>query len=566
MKNKEKSARRAKRVIEEAANKAAEEAVTELEGEFDPNPFEDRPDLEDMALADEHHAQSSPEELGGKDVFRDAWTKAQSKGDVPQYYIYKNGTWIANRPYPYSWEKVQKDYGPGHYRIVAKSTINGQNLVIQSQLVGDPTLDFDEKEEPTQPPPQPHQDPLAFLTAMTQVQERAEAKAAQMSVNQTNMMATMMQTIMQSQTQSQQQFQMMLLEMQKQQQMMAAENTKLLMTMLTQKAQTKDEGGLKMTEILKLMQDAEKNAESRAKNMYELIDKKAEQLAEIKAEAIAGSSEENESFGKTLIKGFVPVLSKMIAQGPGGIPGQNIPGLMTPQMPVIQDPLQKIPAATSGPVHQPGPDQVSRTVVAPGPASTTSGVDPAKLHRERKIMKEQKEMMSRPTRTQRLEAERTKEQQLRFRKQTELLDIVGSDIVQAMVDRIPAKDVTEGILLKLESTGVPRQTVAKLFTLHDFYNHARRLGVPEEADEWLKEFYEAIQYHARNLGPNGGQGSSGSRTPEVIDPVAEQPLTNVRPRVRPEPGPSVQEPTDGRRISREAAVGPSGTREATPSL
>lgn len=551
MRNKDKSNRRARKVIEEAANKAAAEAVTELEGEFGEDPFEDRPDLEDIATADEVHAQSSADEVAGKDVFRDAWVKAQAKNDVPQFYIYKNGTWIANKPYPYSWEKLQKDYGPGHYRIVAKSTTNGQNLVIQSQLVGDPSLEIEEDhDEPTTQTAQPA-DPFAFLTAMSQVQERAETKAAQMASQQTQMMTTMMQTMMQTQSQAQQQFQMMLLEMQKQNQTMAAENNKLLITMLTQKPVKEETGNMKMTEILKLMQDAEKNAEARAKNMYDLIDKKAEALAEIKAEAIAGGSEENESLGKTIAKGFFPVLTQMLA-------GQNaqgrVPGLTTPTMPMIQNPLDKIPAATPGPVHAPLTQPTSRSVQAAGPISTT-GVDPGKLHQDRKAAKEAKEMLSRPTRNQRLEAERTQEQQSRFRKQQEVLDIVGPDIVQAMVERIPAKDVTTSILEKLESSGTSRQTVAKLFTLHDFYNHARRLGVPEEADVWLKEFHEAIQYYARpNRSTQNGQGTP--RT-EIIEPG------DGRTRGA---GPTVHEPTDGRRISREAATGPTGTREITQSI
>ena len=488
---------RTKKLIEEVAEKAANDALLELEQEIEESKLEELPDLSDMYAADEVFQQSSPEEVSAKDVFRDAWLKAQTKNDTPQFYIYKNGTWIANRPYPYSWEKLQGEYGAGHYRIVAKSTINGQNLMIQSQLVGDPNEYTGQKEEIETEVDPVQSNPFAFLTAMSQVQERAETKAAQIASQQTALVTQMMQAMFQAQAQAQvqqaqaqQQFQMMLMEMQKQNQAVAAENNKLVIGLLTQKPQTVPDTGIKPAEMLKLLQEERKAAKEEAKNNYELIDRKAEALAEIKAEALAGTSDEDESLTKTIIKGVVPVFAEAIKKGSIGVQGiqpGSVPQAQVPQLP-------RLPV-------QPKTDYNRANVQTTKPV----GVDPAALLRERKAAQAQEE---------------------KKKSQLAILDIIGVDLVQALVDRRPAKDVTPDILNKLEKSGTSRQTVSKLFELNDFYVHARRLGVPTEADAWLKEFYEEIQHLARTASNDGASAAIRDVTPPVrTRPTSDREVT-----------------------------------------
>src|SRR5271155_4100001 len=125
------------KLAEEAAKHAVEEANEEQEDVREE--LEDRnPDQDDMETADLSFDQESSEELIQRDIFVDAFRKAQQKGDAVRFYIYKNSQFTTIKTHPYSWERLQKEYGEGHYRIIAKSVKNGQNVMVQSELVGDP--------------------------------------------------------------------------------------------------------------------------------------------------------------------------------------------------------------------------------------------------------------------------------------------------------------------------------------------------------------------------------------------------------------------------------------------
>ena len=84
----------------------------------------------DLSLADQDFASSSIQELEEKDVFVDADKKAKSRMTRAKFRIYRDGVWLATREAPYSWEKLQKDYGGGFFKVMA---IDRNNLFLGSQ-------------------------------------------------------------------------------------------------------------------------------------------------------------------------------------------------------------------------------------------------------------------------------------------------------------------------------------------------------------------------------------------------------------------------------------------------
>lgn len=79
------------------------------------------------------------EELKGLDfdIFIDVGEKRAKRGDVVRYTIYQNGQMIATSLHPYSWEKLQKEHGGGHYKVQARSTMTGQFIKQQSKQVAE---------------------------------------------------------------------------------------------------------------------------------------------------------------------------------------------------------------------------------------------------------------------------------------------------------------------------------------------------------------------------------------------------------------------------------------------
>ena len=471
---------------------AAEEAVSEM--------FMDaEEETHEPAFEDDGVSLSFSQAEASTDVFEEGFKKAVSVKDSPRYHIKKNSQFLTVKDYPYSWERLQAEYGPGYYQVTCKARSTGRILKMQTEMVGDPNegkAQTDEVESKT-----PTDSNLAVLGWLQQASERADQRAQELAKGQESSLATVMQAVMTAQQESSKIMMQMMMEQSKQTQnllltMMQANQAPkndpivtLLTTLLTQK---KDDGGFTTATVMKMIQDAETRAETRATKNYEMIEKKANDLAEIKAEAMAGGEGEGEeSLSKTLLKTFIPVLPQIMAganQAQGQIPGQfqaqNNPALN--QGFVEEGPVRPmIPAARPqrppAPQPQAAKPPVARPVVVPA-----------------------------------------QEMVLNDRQKDIIFDAVASDIAGAMIQQVPASEASEAILKKLEIEGITRQTVARGFTVEDFYGYADKFIPPESlaaAKTWLKEFHESIQKSsaAKPAAPaptNNGSSAKGSATGE----------------------------------------------------
>lgn len=490
-------ARLTKKEIELAAKAAAQEALEREEVEENDEEDYDTEDGLSFSVSDE----PTDDAFAKEDVFEEGFRKAQTLNTAPRYHIKKNSQFLAVKGYPYSWERLQSEFGEGYYQVMAKAMSNGQILKKQSEMVGDPSGGVARPEE--KEVEHTGHDNMAYLTMMQQQQERAESRARQEARATESTMATMMQTVMQIQQQSTQMMMAQQQEANKQFQtlLMSMNQPKgpdpvigLLTTLLTQKPSN---DGFTAASVFKMVQDAESRAENRAFKTQEQIDRKANELAEIKAEAMGSGDAPEESGLKGLIKGFIPVITQMVANQAQqqGLQGSAQPQINPQGSAALQEgfiePYEQRQAQRSE-------VQRAETPRAEAPRAqvqaTASNPQPKPVEVQRKATPEEI---------------KTQAEAQAARRKDELFTFCAPDIGNAMMQGVAASETAELVLGKLEKEGVSRQTVARTFTLEDFYGYAKQYSLPDEALPWLKAFYETIQ-------------AGGARPTVVIPKVVRQ--------------------------------------------
>lgn len=471
-----------------AAARAAEEVAEELESEDFDNP-EDR----DIAIVDHQFAETPDEELDARDVFTEAVEKAKARNTRARFRLYRDSKLLTAKEAGYSWEKLQKEFKGGYYKVVAVDR-DHRILGSQSMEVDDPP---GEAPLAAQIPAEKQDDQYRLLDVVEERARMAEEKAAlnnrssssdfaAMITAISNSSAQQMQTMTQMMQNSSNQMQMMMLEMNKQSQAQQAQQMTLMTTLLTQKpSDNKDKFG--PLEVMKMVMDAEKRAEDRTKHWYELVETKAERRAEERAEA-NDDGEENESLSKTLLKGLVPLFAGAAAQH------------QQQQQP------------------QPTPEEIAAHSQAQSRMELATRLENDRIHNER--VKERARKRAEHMQSAGLPSAGPKEVDPAVR-QAQLKAKVLAKIEQAGIFAVIQQGVTSGesasnvsemVLKKLENSGLSRQTVHATFTVKDFENLAVKNGVPQEAipalKSWIDEFYEHIRTTA--VGQSNAQTKTAS--------------------------------------------------------
>lgn len=514
-----------KQAVVNAAALAAEEAEEELDEEIAGD------GVSFQFGNDETTTQTQQEEqYASLDVFKDAFDLARSLNDSPKYYIKKNSQFLCTKDYPYDWEKLQQEFGGGYYQVIAKRRSNGHFLKQQTEDIAGPqnvapvTKEADKKEDSS----------LALLALVQQFQEQAAERTRTETNKSENGIASVMQAVMaaqsnsmtmmmQMQQQSTQQFQSMMLELQKESRQTAKESNDKMLTLFTTLLTKKpsDGEGITSLKLMELVHKAEERAETRATKNFELIERKADALAEMKAEAMnaGGDGEGEESFTKTLIKGFVPVMAQMMAQKPpaaqssalqnfeqhreGQIREQFIedtatrPAIKAPQRPTRQ-PNRDGHSATSQPVNaQPRHPGTLPKVVNPNAVPATNS-------------------------TTSVQNDATGSQVLILddRQKDDIMTMIAPEIGDALMHGTLPSQASEVVLKKLEKEGHKRQTIIQSFTLVDFENFMARFTIPEEhkapVAKWVEEFHAAlvkVQVESTPTGPNTLRSAGATAKP-----------------------------------------------------
>lgn len=492
--------------VKEAAAIAADESLNEMEQET----FE-TPEQRDISFALSEEDTLSDEQLNERDVFPDGREVGNKRNKPINFRIYIDNEWVATKPGNYSWEKLRKDYPRGgSVKVVA---VDRDNKYAASQ-----TLQVAADEEAIDKNSNVNsgdgrQASLEMLELMKENQREAESKAQSQNSGMASIMASMMQAstqsqqlmmqmqaestklLMQQQQESNRQFQALLLQVM-QKPTGADPMLTLVTTLLTKKPEN---DGFTMNSVLKMVQDAETRAENRANRVNELIEKRADALADLKAAGLeTGDDSESEKGMSGLIKGFLPVLSQLMVNQQQAQPTQEQimamrieeqrrlqaanPGLNNG---FIEEPALR-PGISGQRPNQRHQGQVVPPKVAPKaqpPAGATTQNVPLQVVKIPEVITpEVQKVMVNP-----------QEVVIDPRLKEHVLDVCLTDIGNALLQQTPASKTAETMLVKLEKEGIARQTVAKLFTLEDFYGLAKKYDLPAEALPWIKEFYETIQ-------------------------------------------------------------------------
>lgn len=524
----------AKSAVSEATQAAVDEAMHEIE---------------DGLLDEEQDDASFEPQTDSLDVFEEGHRRAKSLNDTARYVIKKNSQFLCTRDYPYSWEHLQKEFGPGYYQVFAKRRSNGHILKQQSEEVAT-SPEFEAERKAQAQTQQTQSEGTATLALVQQFQERAEERARQDLRSNESSLATIMQSIAQSQQKSTEMMMTMFMESAKQTQnlmltMMQQNQNKgsdpvmtLLTTMLTK---DKPQPGMSFEQVIKLLQDKERDTRQAIEKQYEMIEKKSEALAQVKAEALtAGEGGEDEGGLAGLAKGFIPILAQLAANKQNLTPEQQVQMQMLEQRRQAGQhvPENFMPDAQNRPAI-PAPQHMRRPRPPQGPGGPRAS-NPGVQNRSAQVDPMREQPASQPQAMPK-EVQVSKDPEALSRLKERILAVSGLEVVQGRAQGHKSSDVAERCLIGLEKEGISRQTVANTFKLEDFHQYAAAYGVTlsAEDEEWMKEFYEYVQISSRPVvakvasaeiavhgppAPTGAHGhgvnGSGGKPTTVIEPRA----------------------------------------------
>jgi len=301
------------------------------------------------------------------DIF-DYCEKRSKKGDQIQYEIRKDGVLHAHKYHPYTWEKLQKDYGRGQYQVKARSLLTKGYIKSETRLVGESLRDDDEeikfdKEAAKQAPNQNNLDFMQLLALMNSVSERSRAEAqetarAQAEANtallqaliqkpQEGMgtkelmvfMSTMMQANKKDDTPMMELMFKMMSTSQDTANRVSEQTSRMIEKMNENNARMfekmnerfekimedskKDDGGDKLgyLEVMQMTESAQRKGFDLFSKMQELAESKADEKLElINALKGSGTKEEKKSMTETLIETLLPSITTAVAQSTGKAP------------------------------------------------------------------------------------------------------------------------------------------------------------------------------------------------------------------------------------------------------
>lgn len=485
---------RVKADVEAAARKAADEAIEDFQEEAEDESF-DSPEERDMFTVQTDRASSSQQELDAKDVWFETERKAVGKGLGFSTRIYLDGVWVGTKrgPFPKGWEGIREEFPQGGY--FKGVGVDSENKFLCSQSIqiaprpewvkqqNNPRGELSDKEESPA---------FGMLEIMKENQREAEAKAQSQQLG----IATMMQAITTANAESNRIITTMMMENAKQtQQMMLAliqnNNSKptgpdpmmtLVTTLLTKE---KPKEGMGFAEVLKMLADKERDTKAAVEKQYELIEKKSDALAEIKAEAMAGGDGEEKPAGLlgTLVPMFTQIMAQQ-AQANQGTPEQQMARRME---------LERQQNGT--------PKALNEGFREAPPLPTPEQLRRQQAERQGARAPVQRPDSGQPVRNPQSQVQNSKpvpqDFVLEARQKEAVINFVGLDIAQAMMAKAPASDTADLVVKKLEIENVTRQTILKSFTLEEFGTLVESYGIQgeqlTEAKAWLKEFYESIQ-------------------------------------------------------------------------
>ena len=301
------------------------------------------------------------------DIFTDVGEELAKSGLTVKYRIYRGGKMLTEEEHPYSWLKLQKDRGAGHYTVKAIDPRNNRFIKQQTQTVENAPSD----KQPTQANQGPSFQEIVGLMQEQNEQFKTELKESQkekdtllMSLLANNkndntaeylklisnksdesmkmLLATL--TAMKPQDNSSEMTKI-LVQLQQNSQMVQSENQKMMLTMveklqtntttMIEKMNDKFERSLERLSmslhkepekpefdafrVMQLTNEAEERGEKRMREMFDLVEAKAHEKADFM------SSKEPQSTLDKVLSGVLPALAPAIMGAKAPVPPQAAP-------------------------------------------------------------------------------------------------------------------------------------------------------------------------------------------------------------------------------------------------
>lgn len=413
----------------------------------------DLPDLDEEEDLNEEEADEVESGIT-VDVF-DFCHGLVEKGEIVSYDIMKNSQFIGKKTHPYSWLEIQREFGPGHYRVVAKSERTKKYLKQQTNYVAEhvkqDSEDVVSKIRSIMPP---KEDSFEQMSKMATLMKSLTPPPPPDNTSQVLMQMMQMQQTSQAATQT------MILEMQKNNQAMI-EKLADTQRQMVEKLEAKLTTGKSTTDPLEILSLVQK-AEDRGMKNYLLL----EEMAEKRAARMNPSKDEDkepESMTDRLIKTALPLVAAAAerSKAPPPVQGQ-VPRQML-------RPLATAKPQPQGPRPQAAPVPPKPTVVV-GPRPQAPAPKPAP---RAVVLASKEELISK------------------------IVPILGDKLIAGSLNPSLVveldRQAVEETMSYLKESNTPLDHLLQTVKENDMIEIAKGYGLPEEANSWLRSYYANLQ-------------------------------------------------------------------------
>lgn len=415
------------------------------------------------------------------------------KSEVVAYTIYKNSEFLAMKPHPYSWSKLQLEFGEGHYRVVAKSQLTKRILKQQTSFVSaapvvEEKISVAEQVRAAIPPAIDPMDQLAkFASVMKSFSPPPPPPPA--PVEKDNSSLEMMKLMLEMNKTSQEATNRLIEKMQDSTTRMiekiSAENKEMITRLESKISAPAKEKGLGSMELIALLQGAEKRGMETWMKLEEMADRKAAKMSGKDDAEETEPKSAIERLAAAVIPGVVAAMSKNEPVQPQVTTGAPIQR----RRPIQQ--IQQVPGVPNPPPpQQPKP---GNTVVLP---------------------------------------KATKEQAINHLIPIVLPLLVKAETVKTDPKAVAATqaEAAQAVRIEMAKAGITIPALLQLVGQGDIIDVATHYSLPLEAHTWIKGFYADLTKLGTPPKP------VAPATPQPTAPTAPAAQTAPRPDGVPNPG------------------------------
>lgn len=431
------------------------------------------------------------------DIFQFGWKLCERLGDMPKFRIYKNGDMLTTKMWPYSWEKLQAEFGGGYYKVQVVKGSNGQIVKQFSQTVADlPGSNEKESGEKRDAVQNDFNHQMTLLNLFQQAQDRAEQKqrletraSLEQNKQSNELLIQMIKSQAESSTSGSSKLAEAMIDMRKE----MYENQKSMMEFQMKSLQQQTDSFTKVLEQLnKRFESIEnKKDDNKLLNTLKELQVMKELMSELKDDDGDGSDEEKDGLGATIIKSLVPVLGAGLANQQAQAQAQAVkqPAVHRPAHPALAPvPVQTRPVPGSTPKSA-APLRPASSPVAK-PQAVPTGVN--KPHEPLQRANPQASKTVTPNKISNLDPD-----VIRNKIETLVSPLIAEDYISGTKGQLAAQKAIK----KLNEAGFSPLDVTKYWSEDDLIGKVEK-SVPaplfNEALPFLKEFYSEIKRAAQS--------------------------------------------------------------------